>query len=170
MTSHWPLMISYDFFNFGPSFSFFFLKISLLEMLIAFGNEHLKNWKLTFHSPHFQHPVIEITFRSRWSSWSSISDREWASLSIRSNLTFVFCPSKMQWCSCIRRRSLPYTMTLELVETNRSIQSDIIEWVLMLFFQSVFFPRCIFLNLYLSKLYIKLVLSQTNMWQGKIIV
>ncbi len=36
-------MISYDFFIFGPSFfSFFFLKISLLEMLIAFGNEHLK--------------------------------------------------------------------------------------------------------------------------------
>ena len=32
-------MISHEFFNFGPFFS---LKISLLEMLIAVGNEHLK--------------------------------------------------------------------------------------------------------------------------------
>ena len=32
-------MISHDFFIFGP---FFFLKNLLLEMLIAFGNEHLK--------------------------------------------------------------------------------------------------------------------------------
>ena len=34
-------MISHEFFNFGP-FIFFLLKISLLEMLIDVGNEHLK--------------------------------------------------------------------------------------------------------------------------------
>ena len=63
----------------------FFLKISLLEMLIAFGNEHLKRPRPFFCKEASVRPIDAVILR-RDQSWKNLDahcQKQWASLGVK---------------------------------------------------------------------------------------
>ncbi len=78
MTSHWTARTSHDFLIFWSFYYYFFLKISLLEMFIAFGNEHLKNnphilEELRQHCAKFHDFSMKIHGETRVQSWTFLA-------------------------------------------------------------------------------------------------